>query len=393
MPYTSTIDTLQGNSDPYSVSASLDGGSLQTTKVTGDRDSSAFSDAAEDSMGKMDFLTLLTTQLKYQDPIKPMDNTEFVAQLAQFSQLESLSNVGASMEGLENSFENSLQIQNNSAQSVTNSSAVSLIGKEVRLRQNSFNWNGKGEQEFAVNMGELDSVVVEIFDDDGEAVKAFNITEKDLTNAGTFKWDGKDQNGFYVDPGEYGLFVEGQEKNPSLYCFIEDVVAGVRYDATGPVVKVAGKEMPIGNILEVNTKLGGPAQDSLDLSMGQALGLVGKDIKYNDKGTTFTPKTGALREFSVDFAGSSEATVVIRDAEGVVAEKFTVTNDGAGVKSFDLSLDDINGTGGKYSVSIENNTNAFFFKQNTISGVIPTGNGFKLKVDGMQISAKDIEFH
>ncbi len=385
-----SIDSLQAQNDPYSVTASVDGG-LKTTEVTGDRNTAAFSEAAGDDMGKNDFLTLLTTQMKYQDPMEPMDNTQMVSQLAQFSQLETMAGVGTSMDGLEKSFQDSLGIQNNSAMSVTNSSAVSLIGKEVRLRQQSFDWLGSGDAEFNVHMGQRKSVNVEIFDDDGEVVQAFTIDKKDLTNAGTFKWDGKNLQGLPADAGEYGIYIEGQEKNPALYCFVEDTVQGVRYDATGPVVKVAGEELPIGNILEVNTVVASEKADSLDLTMSQALGLVGKEIKYADYGTSYAPKYGGEREFSIDFAGSAQATIIIRDGEGNVADKFTVTNDGSGgVKSFDVPLDDINGTGGVYSVSIENNPNAFFFKQSPISGVVPSGSGIKLKVDGMQISAKDI---
>jgi len=64
-------------------------------------------------LGKEDFLLLLVTQMQYQDPLDPADNTQFVAQLAQFSALEQMSNLN---------------------QTVTNTSATSLIGKEVLVR-------------------------------------------------------------------------------------------------------------------------------------------------------------------------------------------------------------------------------------------------------------------
>lgn len=53
---------------------------------------------ASQSLGKEDFLKLLVTQLANQDPTEPMDDTEFVAQLAQFSSLEQMSNMNASIE-------------------------------------------------------------------------------------------------------------------------------------------------------------------------------------------------------------------------------------------------------------------------------------------------------
>lgn len=70
-----------------------------------------------DSMGKDEFLQLLVTQLKNQDPLDPLKNQDFIAQLAQFNSLEQMMN-------LNTSFETML-----SAQKISNASA--LIGKTV----------------------------------------------------------------------------------------------------------------------------------------------------------------------------------------------------------------------------------------------------------------------
>ena len=56
-----------------------------------------------DALGKDDFLTMLVAQLENQDPLNPMDGTDFSAQLAQFSQLEQLMNLNTSMETLASS--------------------------------------------------------------------------------------------------------------------------------------------------------------------------------------------------------------------------------------------------------------------------------------------------
>jgi len=63
------------------------------------------------NLGKDDFLKLLVTQLRYQNPLEPMDNKEYIAQLAQFSSLEQMQNLNMQLATL---------------------SAISTIGKTVR---------------------------------------------------------------------------------------------------------------------------------------------------------------------------------------------------------------------------------------------------------------------
>ncbi|PEJ35064.1 flagellar hook assembly protein FlgD [Peribacillus butanolivorans] len=73
-----------------------------------------------DSLGKDDFLKLLLTQLQNQDPSSPMDNTEFIAQMATFSSLEQMMNIGSQIDEL---------IGLNQQNSLINYN--SFVGKEV----------------------------------------------------------------------------------------------------------------------------------------------------------------------------------------------------------------------------------------------------------------------
>ena len=85
---------LTQSTDSYSVSAPISSEGVldaASSVTTGNADSNLFS--AKKELGKMDFLKLLVTQLQFQDPFEPMENTEFVTQLAQFSALEGTSNV------------------------------------------------------------------------------------------------------------------------------------------------------------------------------------------------------------------------------------------------------------------------------------------------------------
>lgn len=74
---------------------------------------------ASQELGKDDFLKLLLTQLSHQDPTSPMDNNEFIAQMAQFSSLEQINNMSTSFSKM--------------AALLNSSDAVNTIGKEVEI--------------------------------------------------------------------------------------------------------------------------------------------------------------------------------------------------------------------------------------------------------------------
>ena len=94
-------------------------------------------------LGKDEFLTLLIAQLSHQDPINPMDNTEFVAQMAQFSSLEQMHNMS-------NGFDKVASVMHNN-------DAVSTLGKTVEIQAGSDNVTGVVEK---VVRGENPQVLV-----------------------------------------------------------------------------------------------------------------------------------------------------------------------------------------------------------------------------------------
>jgi flagellar basal-body rod modification protein FlgD len=88
-----------------------------TSATAGQAATTSSSASATDRLGKQDFLQLLVAQLRNQDPMKPMEDREFVTQLAQFSALEAMQNLDKRMEAF------------SSAQLL--GQAAGLIGKQV----------------------------------------------------------------------------------------------------------------------------------------------------------------------------------------------------------------------------------------------------------------------
>jgi flagellar basal-body rod modification protein FlgD len=80
-------------------------------------------------LGKNDFLKLMITQLQYQDPTKPMDDTQSIAQMAQFSSLEQMTNMAEGFSKL--------------SSTMASGDAVSTLGKNVALTVGSANITGQ----------------------------------------------------------------------------------------------------------------------------------------------------------------------------------------------------------------------------------------------------------
>jgi flagellar basal-body rod modification protein FlgD len=144
------------------------------------------------SLGKDAFLQLLVTQLKNQNPLDPQDNSEFVAQLAQFSSLEGITTLNDSVTAISSSYKSSQALQ-----------ASSLVGRSVVVQTGSaYVDTTKSMTGTAVIPSSVAGATVTITDKDGKAVKTIDLGSQAAGNA-TFVWDGTNTAGTKVDPGTY----------------------------------------------------------------------------------------------------------------------------------------------------------------------------------------------
>ncbi len=198
-------------------------------------------------MGKDDFLKLMLTQMKNQDPLNPMESAEFAAQLAQFTSVEQLINLNESMK-------TSLDANYLLSQSINNTLAATLIGKNAKLDKSEFNYVGQNEQIIGYNLStNAKSVTIKIYNENGALVKTI---ENVSGNAGDNKlsWDFTDNKGDKVPNGKYRFEVIANDYNGNaidVSLFLFGKIDGVRFTELGTKLLVNGVEYNLKDITEI----------------------------------------------------------------------------------------------------------------------------------------------
>ena len=147
-----------------------------------------------EDMGKQEFLTLFTAQLQNQNPLEPVKNEAFVAQLAQFSQLEALTNMQGSLDSF---------VKSMSGERMLGSAA--LIGKKVSVTDTPTQLTSGGTLDGSIDlpMG-ASGVQVSVFDSQGRLVQEL-IAGPQVPGTTPISWDGKDAAENPVPSGLYRL--------------------------------------------------------------------------------------------------------------------------------------------------------------------------------------------
>ena len=198
-------------------------------------------------LGKEAFLQLLTVQLKNQDPLDPVKNEAFVAQLAQFSSLEQLQNINQSLtDGNKTGSDNSAA----TLTAVSNNTAVSLIGKQVEVTQNNLTLPASGSASVPFRLeGPADRVTAEISDAQGKHVRNLELHPSGLQ--GTMVWDGKDDNGIRMNAGTYQLSLTAQAGSQPVNAtsIATREITGVRTrQGTEPLLLFNGGSIPLSSV-------------------------------------------------------------------------------------------------------------------------------------------------
>ncbi|WP_108805756.1 flagellar hook capping FlgD N-terminal domain-containing protein, partial [Xanthomonas fragariae] len=147
----------------------------------------------EEALGQADFLKLMTEQLQHQDPLKPMENSAFLGQLAQFSTVQGIGDLNTKF--------SSFSASQNSDQVLK---GASLVGHNVLVPSAQVAIDATGSANGVVAATSAGTVNFEITDANGTFVKQLSVPASAAGEV-AFAWDGTDANGNRMVAGKYGV--------------------------------------------------------------------------------------------------------------------------------------------------------------------------------------------
>ena len=205
------------------------------------------SSASKNTMGKDDFFKLLIAQLKNQDPSNPSDSSQFAAQLAQYSSLEQMQNINTNLT-------NSLNANYSLTQSINNTMAATLIGKEVKLSGGDISYSGQTNVKLGYTINSIaKDVTIKIYDASGGLVQTITDSNVD-SGSHSVSWDFKNSAGSSLPNGQYKFVVEatsmsGETLKPDIYKL--GSISGVKFTENGTKLLIGGSEYLLSDILEI----------------------------------------------------------------------------------------------------------------------------------------------
>ena len=175
-------------------------------------------------LGQEQFFELMMAQLKNQDPMEPMDNGEFLGQMAQFSTVTGIEGMQESLESLTQTYATSQTLQ-----------ATQLVGQEVLIEDTGIELN---EDESVNGAFELEAgsgdVKLDIIDAAGAVVQQVNLGPYSAGRH-TFTWDGMSSEGKRMPPGKYeaNISVQRDEGYEAATVLTSRVIDSVEFGAGG----------------------------------------------------------------------------------------------------------------------------------------------------------------
>lgn len=199
------------------------------------------------ALGKDEFLQLLVAKMKYQDPLNPTSDEDFIAQLAQFSSLEQTQN-------MVDAITESNQIGYLQMQSLNNSMSANLIGKEVVASYDGVYYDGDAEPEVSFTTDQYAASLDLVVRNEAGDIVARISNDELPPGEHTMKWDGKDTLGNRVPEGYYTVSAEAINANDAVFkpkMQLVGLVESISYRNGAAFLHVNGSEISLGDVVSV----------------------------------------------------------------------------------------------------------------------------------------------
>ena len=205
----------------------LDTSAIQAL-APGSSSQTAVAAAPKQTLGQDQFMNLLIAQLKNQDPLNPVDNSQLMAQLAQFSQLQETQQMAQSL--------NKFIAQQNTA-NATN--LVTLLGKHVTTNGSTFSLTSGTPSPISYTLAaNASTATVQILNASGVPVATWTGTNQ-TAGPQNLTWNGKDSSGNTLPTGIYSFTVSAKAANGAAVSTTTQttgIVRSINYDGSGPVL-------------------------------------------------------------------------------------------------------------------------------------------------------------
>jgi len=197
------------------------------------------------------FLTMLTVQLQNQDPLSPMDSTEFTNQLVMFSQLEQEIKANENLEQV-------VALQ----QSAEATAALSYLGTEIEA-QSSAVYLDNGSTQFSYDMpAGAHTASITVFNADGAIIKTLPAESGPGHHSGS--WDGLNEQSVLQTDGVYSILVSAVDQDNApldpVAVFLKGTATGVTQEAGQTFVQVGPINIPLTSIFAAATPNAIPAE-------------------------------------------------------------------------------------------------------------------------------------
>jgi len=198
----------------------------------------------KDTLDQADFMRLMTTQLQHQDPLKPMDNSQMVAQMAQLSTVQGITDLNKTVEGFQQSLSSDQILK-----------GASLVGHDVLVPSTKLSLEAEGGTSGTVAAPSAGQITVDITDANGVKVNQLTVPANAAGEV-SFAWDGTDASGKRMPAGSYSVVATHTDSagaQSKLSTYVEAEVESVTVGSDGLYLNLKGLgTAPLDYVLRIS---------------------------------------------------------------------------------------------------------------------------------------------